>query len=187
MPEQQSDAMLAERAQAGDRSAYGDLVKRHMRSVFAIAYRMVRNQQDAEDIVQDAFIAALAAIQSFDITRPFAPWIARIVARKALNALEKQRVRQSDALSADLSDGRATPYDDAARTQVSTRVRAALLRLPPRQRAIVEMVELEGYSAVDAAQLLGISPATARWHLHEARGTLRTILAPALNGAGSAR
>jgi RNA polymerase sigma-70 factor, ECF subfamily len=173
-----SDAVLAARVQAGDRSAYDELVRRHMRQAFAIAYRIVRNQQDAEDTVQDAFIAALVAIQSFDTGRPFAPWISRIVARKALNALEKRRVRSSDSLTPDLSDGRATPYDDAARAQIEVNVRAALTRLPPRQRTIVELVELEGYSAVEAAGLLGITPATARWHLHEARGTLRTLLAP---------
>jgi RNA polymerase sigma-70 factor (ECF subfamily) len=139
-----SDAVLAARVQAGDRSAYDELVRRHMRQAFAIAYRIVRNQQDAEDTVQDAFIAALVAIQSFDTARPFAPWISRIVARKALNALEKRRVRNSDSLTHEMSDGRATPYDDAARTQVAVRVRAALTRLPPRQRTIVELVELEG-------------------------------------------
>jgi RNA polymerase sigma-70 factor, ECF subfamily len=175
-----NDAVLAARVQTGDRSAYDELVRRHMRQAFAIAYRIVRNQQDAEDTVQDAFIAALVAINSFDTTRPFAPWISRIVARKALNALEKRRVRSSESLTPDLSDGRSTPYDDAARTQVAVRVRAALTRLPPRQRTIVELVELEGHSAVEAAHMLGITPATARWHLHEARNTLRTVLAPAL-------
>ena len=173
-----SDAVLAARVQAGDRSAYDELVRRHMRQAFAIAYRIVRNQQDAEDTVQDAFIAALVAIRSFDTARPFAPWISRIVARMALNALEKRRVRNSDSLTPDLSDGRATPYDDTARTQIATRVRAALTRLPPRQRTIVELVELQEYTAVEAAHMLGITPATARWHLHEARNTLRTLLAP---------
>jgi RNA polymerase sigma-70 factor (ECF subfamily) len=175
-----SDAVLAGQVQAGERSAYDELVRRHMRQAFAIAYRIVRNQQDAEDTVQEAFVAAFVAIHSFDNARPFAPWINRIVARKALNALEKRRVRQSDALSPDISDGRATPYDDAARTQVAARVRAALTRLPPRQRTIVELVELEGYTAVEAAHMLGITPATARWHLHEARNTLRGLLAFAL-------
>ena len=175
-----SDAVLAGRVQAGERAAYDELVRRHMRQAFAVAYRIVRNQQDAEDTVQDAFVAALVAIHTFDTARPFAPWICRIVARKALNALEKRRVRQSDALTPELSDGRATPYDDAARTQIAVRVRAALTRLPPRQRTIVDLVELEGYSAVEAANMLGITPATARWHLHEARNTLRALLAPAL-------
>jgi RNA polymerase sigma factor (sigma-70 family) len=183
MPEEISDGVLAARAQAGDRGAYGELVKRHMRQAFTIAYRIVRNQQDAEDTVQDGFIAALAAIQTFDVARPFAPWISRIVARKALNALEKRRVRQSDALTPDISDRRATPFDDASRTQIAKRVRTALTKLPPRQRTVVELVELEGYTAVEAAELLGITPATARWHLHEARNTLRTVLAPALVGA----
>ena len=59
-------------------------------------------------------------------------------------------------------------------------MRAALTKLPPRQRTIVDLVELEGYTAVEAANMLGITPATARWHLHEARNTLRGLLAPSL-------
>jgi RNA polymerase sigma-70 factor (ECF subfamily) len=64
----------------------------------------------------------------------------------------------------------------AERTELRTRIRAALDALPPRQRVLMELVELEGFTPTQAAELLEISPATARWHLHTARGALRRVL-----------
>jgi RNA polymerase sigma-70 factor, ECF subfamily len=171
-----TDAVLAARTQAGDRVAFGVLVMRHMRRGFAIAYRIMRHREDAEEVLQDAFVAALSGIQTFDADREFGPWFGRIVVRKALNAVEKRRRREREPLFADLADGRSAPDRDAARRQLSSRVRSALARMPPRQRQLIELVELEEYTAAEAAQLLGISAATARWHLHEARRRLRGIL-----------
>jgi RNA polymerase sigma-70 factor (ECF subfamily) len=147
-----------------------------MRRGFAIAYRIMRHREDAEEVLQDAFVAALSGIQSFDASREFAPWFGRIVVRKALNALDKRRRRERAPLLSDIADRRSAPDRDAARRQLSTRVRTALARMPPRQRQLIELVELEEYTAAEAAQLLGISAATARWHLHEARSRLRGML-----------
>jgi RNA polymerase sigma factor (sigma-70 family) len=171
------DMELAARAQAGDRAAFGDLVARHTRRGLAIAYRVLQNRQDAEDALQDAFIATLASIASYDVTRPFGPWFGQVVVSKALNTLNKRRLRADQPLTHDVADNGGTPHEHTARLQTTQRVRAALHSLSPRQRLVVELVDLEGFSAVETAQLLGISAATARWHLHEARGTLRQTLA----------
>ena len=170
------DAVLATLTQAGDRVAFGALVARHMRRGFAIAYRIMRHREDAEEVLQDSFVAALSGIQSFDASREFAPWFGRIVVRKALNALEKRRRREREPLLYDIADRRNAPDREAARRQLSTQVHTALARMPPRQRQLIELVELEEYTAAEAAQLLGISAATARWHLHEARRRLRSML-----------
>jgi RNA polymerase sigma-70 factor, ECF subfamily len=171
------DMELAARAQAGDLTAFGELVARYTRRGFAIAHRVLQNRQDAEDALQDAFVAALASITSYDVTRPFAPWFGQVVLSKALNTLNKRRLRADQPLTQDVVDDVLTPHDHTARKQTARRVRAALHSLSPRQRVVVELIDLEGFSAVETAELLGISAATARWHLHEARATLRQTLA----------
>jgi RNA polymerase sigma-70 factor (ECF subfamily) len=79
-------------------------------------------------------------------------------------------------MSDTVPDRTHTPFDQAARSQLAGSVRAAVSQLPPRQRRLIELVELQEYSAVEAAELLEISPGTARWHLHQARATLRGVL-----------
>lgn len=176
------DSLLVERTRAGDRAAFGELVNRHMKRAFAIAYRILHDRQDAEDVVQDAFVAALGGIDSFDTTRPFGPWLGTIVVRKGLNALAKRRVRAGEPLTADLAASGDTPDEEAARAQLAGRVRSTLLALPPRQRVLIELIELEGFTAAEAAEALEIAPATARWHLHVARARLREALAPLHRG-----
>ena len=85
---------LVIRVQQGDREAFDELARRHARRAFAIAYRILRHTQDAEDLVQDAFIAALDGIGSFDPTRPFAPWFFKIVVNRALNAASAKNAKR---------------------------------------------------------------------------------------------
>jgi RNA polymerase sigma-70 factor (ECF subfamily) len=151
-------------------------VQRHSPRAYAIAYRVLRNRQDAEDAVQESLAAAYMAIGSFDVRRPFLPWLGCIVLRKSLNAVEKRRLRTSEELTENSAVCHRSPFEDIVQSQLAAQVRLALTQLSPRQRSIVELVELEGHSSAEAATMLGISPATARWHLHEARGTLRKLL-----------
>ena len=85
---------LVVRVQHGDSEAFGELARRHVRRAFALAYRSLRHTQDAEDLVQDALIAALDGIASFDPSRPFAPWFFRIVVNRALNAASARSTRE---------------------------------------------------------------------------------------------
>jgi len=172
----ETDATLITRAKRGDGGAFGRLAQRHSARAFAIAYRVLRNRQDAEDAVQESLIAAFTAINSFDVQRAFLPWLGCIVQRKSLNAIEKRRLRTGEELTENSAVSGRSPFDDVVRSQLAVQVRRVLAQLSPRQRTIVELVELAGHSSGEAATMLGISPATARWHLHAARGTLRRLL-----------
>ena len=175
---QSTDASLITRAKEGDGMAFGELVARYIQPCYRLAYRILRNADDAEDAVQESFVAALLALDTFDVARPFARWINRIVARKCLTAIDRQRIRAAEQLTEETPSNERGPDDHAIERQQEERIRAAMTALPKRQREIVQLIELDGWSAVQAANQLGISHATARWHLHEARNALRVILRP---------
>lgn len=173
------EATVLGRVQAGDRAAFDVLVRRYMRRAFAIAYRLLGHREDAEDLVQDAFLIALERIGSFDLTRPFGPWFFRIVVNRGLNARKSRAVRRTEATPLDaLETSDPSPVADLEGAEIRERFRAALDTLSRRQRLIVELSDLDGLSGVEIASMLGLSQGTVRWHLHMARHTLRKALAP---------
>lgn len=171
------EAALVAAVQRGDATAFDRLVRRHLPRAQGVALRILRHRQDAEDLVHDAFLRALDRIDQCGPGRPFAPWFFRLLTTQALNARRNRARRATDEVPDDVA-GSAPGADDAVVARdTATRVRAALAQLPERQRAAVELVELEGFTSADAAAVLGIPAGTIRWHLHEARRALRALLA----------
>lgn len=171
-------AMLA-RVQRGDVAAFDVIVRRYLRRAFAIAYRVLGHREDAEDLVQDAFLTALERIASFDLSRPFGPWFFRIVVNRGLNARKARAIRRTEAMAADtLEAGEPSPAGMYERTEIRERFQAALEGLSQRQRMIIELSDIDGMSGVEIAAMLGVSQGTVRWHLHMARHALRSALAP---------
>jgi RNA polymerase sigma-70 factor (ECF subfamily) len=170
---------LVVRVQHGDREAFDELARRHARRAFAVAYRILRHTQDAEDLVQDAFIAALDGIGTFDPTRPFAPWFFKIVVNRALNAVSARSTRERHVTVTYLwnRDAAAVEFDPAERSEIRHRFRKALDALPRQQRIIVELSDVDGRSSTEIGEMLDLPRGTVRWHLHQARKTLRAALA----------
>ncbi|MBW3629094.1 MAG: sigma-70 family RNA polymerase sigma factor [Gemmatimonadetes bacterium] len=173
-----TDEELVVRLRNGNVAAYDQIVSRHMRSAFSVAYRLLGQREDAEDLVQDAFMVALEKIDTFKEGNRFAPWFFRILVNRGLNARKARSLRQTDALPADISTREPTPHLEAERSQLRERLDAAVAVLPERQRAIVKLFELEGFTSPEIAEMLELSDGTVRWHLHQARQTLRQALAP---------
>ena len=169
---------LAERVRAGDAAAFETLVGRYMRRAFAVAYRLLGQKEDAEDLVQEAFMAVLQRIGTFEPGRPFAPWFFRILVNRGLNARKARSLRAVDEIPDGTAARGPTPEREAERTELRERLRRAMDALPERQRVIVELFELEGFAGPEIAEILEISDGTVRWHLHEARKTLKKALAP---------
>jgi RNA polymerase sigma-70 factor, ECF subfamily len=172
------DAELIERVRNGDSEAFDMLVSRHMRHAYRIAYRLLGHREDAEDLVQEAFLTVLEKIDSFQAGREFTPWFNRIVVNRGLNTRKSRAVRRTEMIPASAVSSTSSPARDAEQAEIAVRVRAAVATLPERQRVIVELFELEGFSGAEIAEMLEISAGTVRWHLHEARRTLRDLLAP---------
>jgi RNA polymerase sigma-70 factor (ECF subfamily) len=171
------DTELIERVRRGDAAAFDLLVARHMRRAFSIAYRVLGHREDAEDVVQDAFLAVLEKIDTFEAGREFAPWFHRIVANRALTIRKARALRQTDPIPEEAASAAVSPARAAERAQLRDRLREALDALPERQRLIVQLFELEGFTGAEIGEMLEISAGTVRWHLHEARRALRDALA----------
>ena len=170
------EGALIERVKRGDAAAYDELVRRYLRRAFAVAYRVLRQREDAEDVIQEAFAGALEHIDSFESGRPFGPWLFRIVVNRALNARRSRALRSTDALSEDLPDTARSPARDLERSEARGRLRRALSSLTERQRIIVGLFELEGFTSAEIGAMLELSDGTVRWHLHQARAALRAAL-----------
>jgi RNA polymerase sigma-70 factor, ECF subfamily len=172
------DALLVERVLRGDAEAYGELVARHMRRAFSIAWRILDHREDAEDVVQDAFLRALERIGTLDPRRPFRPWFYRIVMNQALNFRRSRSVRATQPMHDELVATTSSPEQDAEDALLRGRLRRALDQLPERQRMIVQLADLEALNSSEIAEMLDVPAGTVRWHLHQARQTLRTLMAP---------
>jgi RNA polymerase sigma-70 factor (ECF subfamily) len=171
------ESALVERVQGGDSTAYDVLVRRYIRRAFTVAFRLLGHREDAEDLVQETFMILLRQIDDFELGRRFGPWMYRILINRGLNARKSRALRRTEALPDDVM-GAEAPDLAVERAEVRARFRSALGSLPPRQRIVIELIELDGLTRVEVGEALGISDATVRWHVHEAWRTLRRILAP---------
>jgi RNA polymerase sigma-70 factor (ECF subfamily) len=170
------DGRLVARVQEGDGDAFDTLVRRHMRRAFSIAFRLLENRADAEDLVQEAFLAALEGIDGFEPGRPFGPWLFRIVVNRGLNARKARSLRRTEALPVDVLSRAPPPDRHAERAELHDALAAALARLDGQRGAIVRLHELEGFTSPEIAEMLELAEGTVRWHLHQARAELREVL-----------
>lgn len=172
------DAQLVERVRRGDAEAYGEIVARHMQRAFSIAYRILEQREDAEDVVQDSFIRALERLEQLERGRPFRPWLLRIVVNQALNFRRARGIRTTAQLPDAVAATGPLPDRQAENSELGRRLATALGTLPEKQRTIVQLVDLEGLTSGEAGRIMDLADGTVRWHLHEARKALRDALAP---------
>lgn len=179
------DPDLLERARRGDREAFGGLVRRHQDRAFNLAYQMVRNREDALDISQEAFARAFASLPSFKGEASFTTWLHRIVVNLAIDSLRRgQRGRAAtyDDTRGAPEDARAEfpARDDPAATLETKQVRALLARgmaqLPPAQRAVLVLREIEGLSYEEISRTVGCTLGTVMSRLFYARRRLQRLL-----------
>jgi RNA polymerase sigma-70 factor (ECF subfamily) len=175
--EAMQDALQLERVLHGDAEAYGVLVSRHMRRAFAVAYRILEHREDAEDVVQDAFIRALERIDQLERGRPFRPWLLRIVVNRALNFRRGRSLRVTYDIPDSAAASDTLPDRASERADLRTRLSRAIEALPEKQRTIVQLADLEGLTGGEIGEIMAMNAATVRWHLHEARKALRGALA----------
>ena len=177
-PEGPSGIVTEERAivlaaQAGSHDAFGALVRRHQRRAYAIARSIVLSHEDAEDAVQEGFLHAHRALDRFRPDQPFGSWLNRIMANAALDLVRRRKVREADELPETI----AMPFrDPAVSLELRERLQSALARLTDRQRAVIVMHDVEGFTHGEIGRTLGIPEGTARSDLHHARAALRRLL-----------
>ncbi len=160
-------------AQRGDREAFAALVRLHMRRAYAVARAITATHEDAEDAVQEGFLHAYRALDRFRPEQSFGAWLHRIVANAALDIGRRRKVRDADALSESVS----LPFRDPAEDdELRRRLVAGLGALSARQRAVIVLHDVEGFTHGEIGAMLGIPEGTARSDLHHARAALRRLL-----------
>ncbi len=181
---QANERDLLARAKQGDEAAVAALVRRHQTAVFNVAYRFLGNRQDAEDAAQEAFVKALRALDRFDLERPFAPWIKRIAANHCLNRLAAARIRPSvpesdlaapgaEAASLDKwAHHSPTPEQTLLAREQAGYIRAAIIQLPPRYRAVIELRHFQQLSYDEIAAAMERPLSSVKSDLFRARKIL---------------
>ena len=171
-----TDEELARAAKRGDAAAYDALARRYLRPAMALAWQYTRRVEDAEDVVQDAFHRAVRALADYDDRRPFSAWFYTIVRNVARTAISKDGRRAALAPLTVVEE--EPPALAAGDPIVAADVDRAIEALAPMQQACVRLCEVEGFTSVEAARMLGVSEGTIRTHLHRARHRLRIAMDP---------
>jgi RNA polymerase sigma-70 factor (ECF subfamily) len=188
-----SEEQLIAAAKTGKKAPFGELCERHVKRVFCVAHRIMRNREDAEDAVQDCFLNAFVHLKDFDGRSRFATWLTRVAINAALMKLRKKRgIREvpmdepnpSPALGMhwEVEDAAPDPEETYRLHERKRIVNAAISGLRPRVRRVVELHELQEHSVRETAQILGISTAAVKGRLFHARVTLHRM--PVLKGMG---
>jgi RNA polymerase sigma-70 factor (ECF subfamily) len=173
-----SDRDLVLDAMRGRTVAFEALVRRHLRAAYAVALARTGSPHDAEDVCQDSFIAALERLRSLRDPDRFGPWLHEIVRNRALNLIRSRRVRDAEPLeAADRRGGGMDPGRETERAILREDLLDALERLDETRREVALLHDVEGWRHAEIAERMGIPEGTVRYHLHEARKTLRERLA----------
>lgn len=189
--EAEEDRGLIAKAQQGDMAAFRQLVERHQRRAFAIALSLVRDENDARELVQDAFLRVYRSLPSFQGGSSFFTWLYRIITNLSIDLIRKpgrqladideSRFESDESQEAEFPllsrvDG-ADPVDVVRRREIAGRLQAALDALPPYHRGVIVMREIEGLSYEEMAQAMNVSKGTIMSRLFHARQKLQKALA----------
>jgi RNA polymerase sigma-70 factor, ECF subfamily len=185
----QDEEKLLQEARAGHKGAFRELVVRHERLVFALAYRMVGHAEEARDLAQEVFLKAYRALPGFRGEASIATWLRRITINLCLNHCASARHRAAKAgrsieeqspdglsLGVRLADPAPNPEEETLLAERIELLQAALEELAPEQRAIVVLRDVEGHSYGEIAAVLGLNEGTVKSRLSRSRADLRTIL-----------
>jgi RNA polymerase sigma-70 factor (ECF subfamily) len=170
------DAYLVARAREGYLDAYELLVQRHSAMAYRVGLRLCGNHHDAQDIAQEALIAAWENLDRFRADSSFSTWLYQIVTRRALNKVTRRRDAGSLDLLPDVADPGAEPAAQAERNLAVDAVTDALAALPFAQRAAIVLHHFEGLSYAEVAGVTRSTVPAVRSHLFRARRTLGTKL-----------
>ncbi len=186
--EAEEDRALIAQAQTGDRQAFRKLVERHQRRAFAIAVGLVRDENDARELVQDAFLRVYRNLGTFQGTSSFFTWLYRIITNLSIDLIRKPGRQVGDPEGRDIDESQeadfplvsrvdgADPVDVVRRREIAGRLQHALDQLPEYHRGVILMREVEGMSYEEMAEAMSVSKGTIMSRLFHARQKLQRAL-----------
>jgi len=179
------DLPLVKRAAGGDYEAFSTLVKAYQQLVYATAYRLLRNEADAEEAMQETFVSLIEHIDTFAYQSLFRTWLTRIAVNHALKRLRRRKVAKETALENEegplphpemISGWKDSPVTLAAQRETQAILQEALEDLPEKYRVIFVLRDIDGLSTEEAAEVVGISANNVKVRLLRARLMLREKL-----------
>lgn len=171
------DRELVEAFRAGRREAFDVIVQRHQRQVYQVCFRFMNNHEDAADLAQDVFVRAFRGLQNFKGDASLATWLYRVAVNACLNRVAVKKPATAPLEHAAGADvGGSSPLDDVLRNERRQAVRAAIDRLPPKQRATLLLRVYQECSHEEIAAALGSSVGAVKANFFHALGNLRRML-----------
>ena len=185
--EQHPDVALVERVRAGDVSAYDTLVRKYERQLFRIAQLITQNKEDAEDVMQDAFLKAFQKLDQFQGNSKFYTWLVRIAVNESLMRLRKRRTSkmvsidedletEEGTVPRDLADWAPDPEQNYNQAELADILRKTIQGLPQGFRVVFALRDVECLSTEETAETLGLSVPAVKSRLLRARLQLRERL-----------
>jgi RNA polymerase sigma factor (sigma-70 family) len=166
---------LVSRCRAGDQVAHYKLYQLYSKAMYNVALRVVNNEDEAEDVIQEAFISAFKNLHHYRGDASFGAWLKRIVVNKGINALKKRKLEP-------LPENESFDLVESEESEVYLpdltvdRVRKAIRQLPDGYRTVLSLYLLEGYDHQEIAEITGISESTSKSQLNRAKSKLRELL-----------
>ncbi len=181
-----ADSDVVRRVRAGERALFEVLVRRHDRRVYRTVRAILRDEDEAEDAMQQAWVQAYLHLAEFQGNAAFSTWLVRIAANEALQRLRRRGPLAPVPISGDEEDAMspgADPEERAAAREAIELLERAVDALPPHHRLVFVLREVEGLSTAETAAALGVAEDAAKVRLHRAKAALRLALEETLEGA----
>jgi len=179
---------LTHRIRVGDNAAWEEFVRENAGRMLTVARRLLRNEEDAGDAVQEAFVSAFKSMGEFESRAQLSTWMHRIVVNACLMQLRKRKRKGLGQLlpgfdetghhAQPTTEWTNDPSDDAERSDVRQQVRACIDRLPEPYRTTLMLRDIEQFDTEETAELMACSMECVKSRLHRARCALRTLLEP---------
>ncbi|HEX9050618.1 MAG TPA: sigma-70 family RNA polymerase sigma factor [Anaeromyxobacter sp.] len=190
-----SDAILLDRARTGDRRALEDLIGRHQRRVYRFGLKMCRDPEDAKDVLQETLLAAARTVKDFRGASSVSTWLYTIARSFCIKKRRRSKFapEQEESLDArepglearQVVDPTRGPEDELAGRQVEAALERAIAGLDPMYREVLVLRDVEGLTAPEVAEVMGLSVEAVKSRLHRARVAVREAVAPLLSAPGA--
>src|SRR5512137_1153443 len=178
-----TDEQVVERVLAGETALYEIIMRRYNQRIYRIARAILRDDSEAEDVMQDAYVRAYEHLQQFSARAPFSAWLTRIAVNEALARLRQGKRNQQFAgldeegeSEVNLPSSAPNPEQSASQSELSRLLEGAVLALPVQYRAVVMMRDVEELSTTETAEVLNLSEENVKVRLHRGRAMMRKEL-----------
>jgi RNA polymerase sigma-70 factor (ECF subfamily) len=181
-----SDEAVVTRVLAGEHDLFEIIMRRYNQRLYRVTHSIVRNEAEAEDVIQDAYVRAYTHLGQYKGEAKFSTWLTRIAVNEGLRRLRHRgRFDHMQRMAATMSIASEGPDVHASARELRRITELAIERLPPAYRSVVMLRDVEGLSTVEAAECLGIPAATVKTRLHRSHALLREMLGSTLGATPS--